>query len=75
MVEFYVDNHSFLHSIANKMGYSLMGGNLSVRKPELPSKPVIIFGQDKCVFNQFLLGNRQRLGPEGQRELLPKTDG
>ena len=34
-----------------------------------------IFGQDESVFNQFLLGNRQWVGPEGQRALLPKTDG
>ncbi len=75
MVEFHVDNHSFLHSIANEMGYGLMGGNLRVRKPELPSKPLMIFGQDESVFNQFLLGNRQWVGPDGQRALLPKTDG
>jgi len=34
-----------------------------------------IFGQDESVFNQFLLSNRQWVGPEGQRALLPKTDG
>jgi hypothetical protein len=75
MVEFHVDDHSFLHDVANEMGYGLMGGNLSVRKPELPSKPLMIFGQDESVLNQFLLGNRQWVGPEGQRALLPKTDG
>ena len=49
MVEFHVDDHSFRHNVANKMWYGLMGGNLSVRKPELPSKPVMIFGQDESV--------------------------
>ena len=74
MVEFHVDDHDFLHDIAKEMGYSSMGGNLSVRKPE-SSKPLMIFGQDESVFNQYLLGNRQWVGPEGQRALLPKTDG
>ncbi len=75
MVEFHVDDHDFLHDVAKEMGYGLMGGALSVRKPESPSKPLMIFGQDKSVFNQYLLGNRQWVGPEGQRALLPKTDG
>ena len=35
----------------------------------------MIFGQEESVFNQYLLGNRQWVGPEGQRALLPKTDG
>jgi hypothetical protein len=75
MVELYVDNHSFLHSVANEMGHGLMGVNLSVRKPESPSKPLKIFGQDESVFNQVLLGNRQWVGPDGQHALLSKTDG
>ena len=75
MVEFHVDDLEFLHDVAKEMGCSLMGGDLSVRKPESPSKPLMIFGQDESVFNQYLLGNRQWVGPEGQRALLPKTDG
>ena len=36
----------------------------------------MIFGQDESVFNQFLLRLRQwRVGPLGQRALLPKKDG
>ena len=45
MVEFHVDNHIFLHSVAKEMRYGLMGGNMGVRKPELPSKPPMILGQ------------------------------
>ena len=74
-MEFHVDDHSFLHSASEEMEYGLMGGNLSVGKPELPSKPLMSFGQDESVFNQFLIGNRQWVGPEGQRALLPRTDG
>ena len=76
MVEFHVDDHDFLHDVANEMGHGLMGGNLSVRKPELPSnRPLMILGQGESVVNQFLLGSRQWVGPDGQRALRPKTDG
>ena len=74
MIEFHVDDYELLHSVAEEMGFGLFGGNLSVRKP--PSmKPLMIFGQDESVFNQFLLKSRQWVGPQGQRPLLPKTDG
>ena len=73
MVEFHVDNQDFLHDVANEMGYGAMGGNLSVRKPS--NKPLMILGQDNSIFNQYLLGNRQWVGPDAQRALLPKTDG
>jgi hypothetical protein len=35
----------------------------------------MIFGQDESVFNQFLWKARQWVSPDGQRALLPKTDG
>ena len=74
MVEFHVDDYDLLHSVAEEMGIGLFGGNLIVRKP--PSlKPLMIFGQDKSVFNQFILKPRQWVGPLGQRPLLPKSDG
>ncbi|KAI2503952.1 hypothetical protein MHU86_10518 [Fragilaria crotonensis] len=76
MIEFHVNDHDFFHDVAKDMGYGVMGGNLSVRKSESsPSKPLMIFGQDESVFNQYLIGNRQWVGHEGQRALLPKTEG
>ena len=73
MVEFHHDDHSFLHNIvANEMGHGLMGGKLSVQKQASLTKPLMIFGQDGSVFNQFLLGNRQWVGPAGQRALFAK---
>jgi hypothetical protein len=73
MVEFHIDDYDLLHSIAEEMGIGLFGGNLSVRKP--PSlKPLVIFGQDESVFNQFVLKPRQWVGPLGQRPLLPKSN-
>ena len=74
MVEYHVDDHDFLHEVADEMGFGIMGGNVSERRPPM-SKPVIIFGQDECVFNQFLLSGKQWVGPDGHRALLPKTDG
>lgn len=63
-----------MHKHAETMGFGAFGGNLSVRKAQ-DEKPLMIFGQDESVYSQFLLGNRQWVGPEGQRPLLPKTDG
>jgi hypothetical protein len=60
--------------VAEEMGFGAFGGNLSVRKPP-DVKPLVIFGQDESVYSQFLLGNRQWVGPQGQHPLLPKTDG
>jgi hypothetical protein len=56
------------------MGYGMFGGNFSICKPR-GLKPLMIFGQDESVFNQFLLKPRQWVGPLGQRPLLPKKDG
>ena len=74
MVEFHVDDLDLLHDYAATIGFGSFGGNLSVRKPS-GVKPLMIFGQDESVYSQFLFGNRQWVGPEGQRPLLPKTDG
>ena len=74
MVEFHVDTYDFLHSVADEIGFGLFGGNLSVRKPQ-HQKPLMIFGQDESVFNQFLLKPKQWVAPLGQRALLPKTEG
>jgi hypothetical protein len=75
MVEFHVDDFDLLHEHAEEAsGFGAYGGNLSVRKPP-NTKPLMIFGQDESVHSQVLLGNQQRVGPQGQRPLLPKTDG
>jgi hypothetical protein len=74
MVEYHVDDCDLLFDLAEDMGFGAFGGNLSVRKPP-DAKPLMIFGQDESVFNQFLLSNQQWVGPQGQRPLLPKTDG
>jgi hypothetical protein len=65
MIEFHVDDFDFLHSEADEMGFGAAGGNLSIRKPP-NTKPLMIFGQDESVFNQFLLKSRFWRGPSGQ---------
>ncbi|KAI2496123.1 hypothetical protein MHU86_18400 [Fragilaria crotonensis] len=36
---------------------------------------MIVGGQDESVFAQYLLGSKLRVGPKGQRPLLPKSEG
>ena len=75
MVEFHIDDLDLLHEPVEASGFELFGRNLSVRKPP-GIKPLMIFVQDESIYSQFLLGNRQQwVGPQGQRPLLPKTDG
>ena len=74
MIEFHVDDYDSFHELAVEMGYGMFGGKLSVCMPP-GLKPLMIFGQDKSVYNQFLLRLCQWVGPLGQRVLLPKTDG
>ncbi len=73
MVEFRIDDHNFLHNIANEMGYGLMGGNVSVRKLESELRPQWFLGMIRVSWIS-LFCNRQWVGPEGQRALLPKKD-
>ena len=55
-VEFHVDDLDLLHEYATLARFTF-GGNLSVWK--LPgTKPLMIFGQNESVYNEFLLGNR-----------------
>ena len=50
------------------------GGNLNVRKPT-GSKTVILLGQDKAIFKQFLFVTKVWVVPSGKRSLLPKDVG
>jgi len=37
--------------------------------------PLLILGQDECVFLQHLFGQKQWVTPTGQRPIMPKTEG
>ena len=71
MIELHVDDHDNLQVYANEKNCEF-GGNTSVR---MSGKPIIILGQDECIFNQFLFGNRQWVSGKGERAFLPKTNG
>ena len=71
MREYHVDVHPYLKNyIHNKE----MGGDLSVRKPP-NTRPVIVIGQDESVFKQYSFSSKSWVNPNGERKLLPKSDG
>jgi hypothetical protein len=71
MVELHVDDHPIFQKESNNLPY---GGRLSVRKDPL-EKPLMILGQDECIFKQFTLTTKSWTDPDGTRSLLPKDDG
>jgi hypothetical protein len=72
MVELHVDSHPSFHERMN--GTTIFGGNLSVRKPP-NTKPLIGFGQDECIFKQYLFTNKAWTTPDGQKPIIPKDEG
>ena len=71
MVECHVDDHP---SFQDKLSHLEFGGNLSVRKPP-NEKPLISFGQDECIFKQFLFSCKTWTAPDGTKALIPKDEG
>ena len=49
--EFHVDSAELFHQRMNNDSCFPFGGDLSVRMPP-GTKPLIIFGQDECIFKQ-----------------------
>ena len=70
-IKFHVDDIN-MKLIGDNVG--LFGGNVSVRC-SAGSRPLIIFGQDESIFNQFSHSGRQWLGPMGQSSIMPKSAG
>jgi hypothetical protein len=60
MVELHVDSHPSFHAKMNETTH--FGGQLSVRMPP-NTKPVISFGQDECIFKQFLFTGKAWTSP------------
>ena len=72
MIEFHVDDDEYFFETADQN--TEYGGWLSSRKdPTL--KPLLMWGQDECVFHQHRYNTKQWVTPEGQRPLMPKSDG
>ena len=72
MYEFHIDTHKCLLSLIG--ADAEYGGYLSVRKNR-NDKPLIIFGQDECIFKQYQMNTKRWVLPDGSSALLPKSDG
>ncbi len=71
MVEYHVDASEkllLLGNVTNKFG-----GNLSARMP--PECPLISFGHDESIFKQYLISVKTWIGPDGERNIVPKDEG
>ena len=69
--EFHVDDHDIFKTLLSDTAY---GGHLSVRK-RLDTKPIIILGQDECIFKQYALTKKTWNSPDGKVPLVPKSEG
>ena len=72
MVEFHVDDADYFHEYCNEK--YIYGGNLSVRKDN-NKKPILLVGQDECIYYEYARSKKQWVSSEGKRALLPKTTG
>jgi hypothetical protein len=70
-VELHVDDHLLFHEECSMLPF---GGNLSVRRNS-DEKPLILFGQDECIFKQYNLSSKSWTNPDGVRALRPKDEG
>ena len=70
-VEHHVDDHIDFQSKCANLPF---GGNLSVRKKPF-DKPIMIIGQDKAIFKQYLFTKGSWLTPGGKKQLVPKDEG
>jgi hypothetical protein len=61
MVELQVDSHPFFHDKMNAT--TKFGGNVSVQMPPT-NIPLICFGQDECIFKQYLFTGKALTLPE-----------
>ena len=71
MVEYHVDDHVLFEKKCSSLKY---GGLLSVRKPP-NKKPIMILGQDECIFKQYIFTSKFWVLPDGTKQLIPKDEG
>ena len=72
LYEYHIDHHETFLDHPNVV--SPWGGNLSLRFPS-GAKPIIVFGQDECIFKQYAMQNYSWVAPDGTKALVPKDDG
>ena len=71
MHEYHCDDHITFQRQCNTLPH---GGNLLVRKDPLQT-PLLIFGQDGCIFKQYVFSQGQWVLPNGTKQLIPKDEG
>ena len=71
MVELQMDGHT---SFKFRCKNSLYGGYLSVRKKQ-ELKPLMMLGQDECIFNQFVFTKWVWILLDGSKQLTLKEEG
>ena len=69
--EYHVDDQEIFQHKCSHLPY---GGHLSVRKPP-HLKPLMLLGQDECIFKQFVFTRGFWVLPDGTRQLVPKEEG
>jgi hypothetical protein len=72
MVELHVNSHPSFHDKMNAT--TKFGGNLSVQMPP-NNRPLVCFGQDECIFKQYLFTGKAWTVPDGQKPIIPKDKG
>ena len=73
IVELHVESHPSFDQV-RKNATTMYGGNLSVRKPP-NTKLLIGFGQDECIFKQYMFTSKAWTTPDGQKPVIPKDEG
>jgi hypothetical protein len=73
MREYHIDSHPVFETYVLEENQKF-GGNLSVRKLAHEC-PVLIIGQDKSIYRQFIFSKKGWVGANGQQQLRPKDDG
>jgi hypothetical protein len=69
--EFHEDYLDFLFKAHDEQPFQT---RMSIRAPP-NSRRLEIVGQDECVFSQYLVGGKSWVGSNGERALLPKSEG
>jgi hypothetical protein len=71
MVEYHVDDSEILFKKAQET--YIFGGALSIFRDK-DKKPLVLFGQDECIFKQYLVKGKHWRGKEGKVPMYRKDD-
>ena len=72
MIEFHID---YWNCHKEKIWTTITAQATTSIRVSSKARPIMIVGQDESMFAQYLLGSKTWIGPNGQRPLLPKSEG